>query len=102
VEKLALNERHRVREHWIVHPEDTTLMVFTFTVSGSYGRTAVYSREDMVKAGLFPGEILFFLIESGYNELTRPVVENVTKCQHPVHRSMEMVTIRALTFLFHA
>ncbi|MDQ7824249.1 MAG: Uma2 family endonuclease [Candidatus Eremiobacteraeota bacterium] len=54
VKKLALYERHGVREYWVVHQDDRTVMVFTLNDSGEYGRPAVYSSEDTVKAGLFP------------------------------------------------
>lgn len=54
VKKLALYERHGVREYWVVHQDDRTLMAFTMNDRDEYGRPAVYSSEDTVRVGLFP------------------------------------------------
>ncbi len=48
-EKLTLYEKHGVKEYWIIHPLEKTLMVFLLNREGSYGKPAVYAEGDTVK-----------------------------------------------------
>jgi len=54
IEKLALYERNKVKEYWIVHPIDNIVMVYKLNESGQYGRPEIYSSEAQVKVGIFP------------------------------------------------
>ncbi|MBI2266343.1 MAG: Uma2 family endonuclease, partial [Armatimonadetes bacterium] len=49
----ARYEEARVKEYWIVHPAEKTVMVFSLRSDGQYGKPAVYSHEDEIKVSLF-------------------------------------------------
>lgn len=51
--KLGLYERVGVKEYWIFHPSDATLMVFTLGQTGRYGRPEILTKEDLLKTSLF-------------------------------------------------
>lgn len=51
--KLALYERNEIREYWIVHPNDKTVMVFTLGDNKSYGKPKIYTEEDKLTVGIF-------------------------------------------------
>ncbi len=51
-EKYDLYEKFGVREYWIVHPQDETLMVFKLKES-KFVLDKMYSYEDKVKIGIF-------------------------------------------------
>lgn len=53
--KFNLYERHGVREYWIVHPEEKTVMVFTLGKDKLYGRPENYSAEDKIDVGVLKG-----------------------------------------------
>jgi len=46
--KLALYEKHGVREYWIVHPNDKIVQVFILNESGKYTTAEVYMSEDTI------------------------------------------------------
>ena len=52
-DKLYLYEKAGVKEYWIVHPTDKTVMVFKLEESNKYGRYKIYSAEDILKASIF-------------------------------------------------
>jgi len=72
-EKLYLYESVGVREYWIVHPIDKTVMIFKLESSSpqavvlagengmrapmgygyGYGKPGIFTEEDSVKAGIF-------------------------------------------------
>lgn len=54
-EKLNLYEKHNVKEYWIVHPAEKTLMVYLLDKEGKYPRHAVYSSPDKVKVRTVKG-----------------------------------------------
>jgi len=54
VRKLALYERHGVREYWIVDPLNRIVLVFRLSKSRKYGKPDTYGQGDSVKVGLFP------------------------------------------------
>ena len=56
-EKLALYERHGVREYWVVQPADRTIMVFRRTESGIYGRHELYAADKQLPVPLL-GELV--------------------------------------------
>jgi len=51
--KLRLYERAGVKEYWVVHPTDQTLMVFTWQ-NGEYGKPKVYAFPDHVPVEVLP------------------------------------------------
>lgn len=52
-EKLSLYERVGVREYWIVHPVERTVMVFLLSGEGSYGKPEVYGGSDEMNISIF-------------------------------------------------
>ncbi len=51
--KFNKYETAGVKEYWIAHPEEKTVMVFTLGENGRYGRPEIYSEDDDVKVGIF-------------------------------------------------
>ena len=47
-EKLFLYERVGVKEYWVVHPSDKTVIVFQQNNQGEYGRAKMYACNDKV------------------------------------------------------
>ena len=46
--KLTLYERVGVKEYWIVHPTDKTVMIFELSQDGKYGRPQTYGEGDQI------------------------------------------------------
>ena len=53
--KFSLYERHGVREYWIIHPAEESLMVFTIGEDGKYGRPQGYGRGDLAASTVLEG-----------------------------------------------
>ncbi|MHB8767226.1 MAG: Uma2 family endonuclease [Deferrisomatales bacterium] len=53
IDKLALYEKHGVREYWLVHPTDRLVMIYRRGEDGPYGVPAVHSAEHRVAVGIF-------------------------------------------------
>ena len=53
--KLALYERHGVKEYWIVHPIDNIIWVFKLGKNKLYGRPNVYTEEDKITSPILEG-----------------------------------------------
>jgi Uma2 family endonuclease len=51
-QKYELYQRHGVKEYWIVHPNDQTVLVFKLGEDGMYGRAAIYTASDVVPVPL--------------------------------------------------
>jgi len=51
--KLRLYERAGVKQYWVVHPTDQTLMVFTLH-NGEYGKPKIYAFPDHVPVEILP------------------------------------------------
>jgi len=51
--KFDLYQRHAVKEYWIVHPEEQTVMVFKLEGDGMYGKPERYAGDDAVSVPLF-------------------------------------------------
>lgn len=47
-EKFLLYELVGIKEYWIVHPEDKTVLVFKLNSTGEYGKPEMYSEEDSI------------------------------------------------------
>jgi Uma2 family endonuclease len=55
-EKFELYQRFAVKEYWLVHPNDQTVMVFKLLDTGLYGRADMYAAGDLVQVPLL-GEL---------------------------------------------
>ncbi len=53
--KLALYEKHGVKEYWVVHPIDNIVMVFKLGKNKKYGKPEVYTEEDKIKTTILDG-----------------------------------------------
>jgi len=54
-EKFQLYESAGVKEYWVVHPHEQTLLVYTLNADRKYQlRGRPYVRTDKVKVGIFP------------------------------------------------
>jgi Uma2 family endonuclease len=53
--KLALYERHGVKEYWVVHPTDNIVMVFKLDKKKMYGRPTVYTEADKIATPILKG-----------------------------------------------
>jgi Uma2 family endonuclease len=51
--KFDLYQRHGVKEYWIVHPEQQTVMVFKIGDDGLYGKPERYAGDDTIAVPLF-------------------------------------------------
>ena len=54
IRKLALYERHGVREYWLVHPVDRVLTIYRLE-DGAYGRPAVQELTGQTRSAACPG-----------------------------------------------
>ncbi len=54
IEKLALYEKHKVREYWIVHPTERIIWVYLLEEIKRYGRPAVYDSGAKVSVKILP------------------------------------------------
>lgn len=53
VKKLALYEKYKVKEYWIVHPIDKTIMVFILGDDQQYGKPGIFTEESQLKSRVF-------------------------------------------------
>lgn len=54
VKKLALYEKYRVKEYWIVHPIDHTVMVFSLGENFQYGKPGIFTEDTPLKSRVIP------------------------------------------------
>lgn len=54
-EKLALYEKHGVKEYWIIHPVEKTLMVFLRGRDGIYSKPSIFSSQDKIRVKTLKG-----------------------------------------------
>ncbi len=57
-EKFLLYEKHGVREYWIVHPDEKTVMVFLLGKNGEYSKPKTYSNDDKIKVNIVRGLVI--------------------------------------------
>ena len=60
--KFDLYERHGVKEYWIIHPAEQTLLVFKLGENGKYGAADRYAGDDKVAVPLL-GDLVIDLKE---------------------------------------
>ena len=60
--KFDLYQKHGVKEYWIVHPSEQTLMVFKLQPDGCYGAPDRYAGDDQVPVPLL-GDLVIELAE---------------------------------------
>ncbi|SDG42463.1 Uma2 family endonuclease [Desulfosporosinus hippei] len=53
VTKLALYEKYKVNEYWIIHPLDNTVMVFTLGEDDQYGKPHIFIEGSQLKSSVF-------------------------------------------------
>ncbi|WP_425059233.1 hypothetical protein SCACP_39100 [Sporomusa carbonis] len=51
-DKFRLYESSGVKEYWIVHPNDNTVLVFKLGSDGHYGKPGMYSEQDEIEVGV--------------------------------------------------
>ena len=55
-EKFEVYEEAGVREYWVVHPQEQTVLVYTLNQKGKYqGILKPYVRTDKVSSSVLPG-----------------------------------------------
>ncbi len=52
-EKFALYQRYKVREYWIVHPNDRTVTVFILDEHEKYKHVGIFAGDSKVKVNIF-------------------------------------------------
>lgn len=52
-DKYEVYEEAGVREYWLVHPAERTLIVFDLNENGKYQLRGMYTKADIVKVGIF-------------------------------------------------
>ena len=53
--KRDLYEQHGVREYWLVHPTDKTVMVYCLSQDKQYVKAEIYASQDIVKSTVIEG-----------------------------------------------
>lgn len=51
--KFNLYEKYKVKEYWIVHPNDKTVLVYKLKRGKKYERPGTYSQQGKIKVGIF-------------------------------------------------
>ncbi len=52
-EKYRLYQEHKVKQYWIVHPREETIIVFSLDKKGEYGKPDMYTAEDKIEVSIF-------------------------------------------------
>jgi Uma2 family endonuclease len=68
-EKYGVYEKAGVKEYWIIHPQDRSLIIFLLDDSGKYQPSKPLTNGDMAASHILPGFVL------DLNELFVDVVE---------------------------
>jgi len=55
--KFELYEEARIKEYWIVYPEEESLAVFVLNENGKYNGAALYAGKDKINSAAIPGLI---------------------------------------------
>jgi Uma2 family endonuclease len=76
-EKYKLYELSGVREYWVVHPQDKTLIVFVLGNDGNYIPAKPLTKGDVATSQILPG------LQVNLDELFMDVVEEPEEGYHP-------------------
>ena len=57
-EKFNLYERHKVKEYWIVYPNDEIVMVYKLDGKEKYKEAEVFVKDEKIKVGIFEDLII--------------------------------------------
>ena len=52
-EKFWLYEKHHVKEYWIVHPYEETILVYKLAQDDKYNQAESYAGDDGIRVGIF-------------------------------------------------
>ncbi len=55
ITKFELYERFKVKEYWLVHPDERFVQVFTLGENGQYGRPEFYTNTQILPCFILPG-----------------------------------------------
>jgi Uma2 family endonuclease len=61
-DKFRLYEKNGVKEYWVVHPHENTVLVFKLE-NGIYIRPEMYGYDDKIEVGIFSKELVIDLAE---------------------------------------
>jgi len=53
--KMALYEKHRVKEYWVVDPANGIVQLYSIEEQGGFSKPLVFTWEDTIQDKLFPG-----------------------------------------------
>ncbi|MBW2010859.1 MAG: Uma2 family endonuclease [Deltaproteobacteria bacterium] len=53
--KRDLYEKHGVKEYWLVHPTDKTIMIYRMIRDNQYGKADIYTGEDIIASQVIEG-----------------------------------------------
>ncbi|SDF80708.1 Uma2 family endonuclease [Sporolituus thermophilus] len=57
-EKFYLYEKAGVKEYWIVHPNDRTVLTFSLGTDGKYGIPEMFGPDDEIPVNVLPGLVI--------------------------------------------
>ncbi len=52
-----------MREYWIVHPNDSDIIVYLLNEQGKYYQSGIYADDDKIPVSIFNGELEIDLTE---------------------------------------
>ncbi len=62
-DKFKLYEEHGVREYWIVHPFDGTVLVYLLNETNKYQQVGIFADDDKIPVSIFNGDLQIDLSE---------------------------------------
>ena len=62
-EKFLIYQEAKVKEYWIVHPNDQTVFVFLLDKSNKYQLKKMYAGDSKIEVNIFKGELIVDLLE---------------------------------------
>ena len=62
-DKFEIYQQHRVREYWIVNPNDENVNVFVLDENGKFQLVGMYAEDDKIPVNIFNGDLKVDLTE---------------------------------------
>ena len=59
--KRLIYEKHSIPEYWVVHPEQSIVMVYKLNEEKKYDKAEIYSKDDQIPLTLRAGTIMINL-----------------------------------------